>query len=95
MKTTICFIFLVVVLAFAGNSVKAEQCKVTDPTGTPLNLRALPNGRIIGKVGNGTIVFIEKDATDDNGKSWVKIGTYRKSKYVILGWVYREFISCY
>jgi protein-S-isoprenylcysteine O-methyltransferase Ste14 len=24
-----------------------------------------------------------------------RIGTYRKSKYIILGWVYREFISCY
>jgi uncharacterized protein YgiM (DUF1202 family) len=95
MKTTICFLFLVVVMAFAGNSVKADQCEVTDPTGTPLNVRASPNGRITGKVGNGTTVYIEKNSTDDNGKAWVKIGTYRKNKYVILGWVYREFISCY
>jgi hypothetical protein len=96
MKQLLCFLFLMGVLAIAGaQTAKAEQCKVTDPTGTPLNLRASPNGRIVGKVRNGTIVYIERSSTDDNGRAWAKIGTYRRSKYVILGWVYREFISCY
>ncbi len=96
MKTTICFLFLVGVLAFAGvQNAKADQCKVTDPTGTPLNVRASPNGRITGKVRNGTIVYIKQYSSDRNGKSWARIGTYRGRKYVILGWVYREFISCY
>ena len=96
MKTTICFLFLVGVLAFAGvQNAKADQCKVTDPTGTPLNVRASPNGRMTGKVRNGTIVYIEQYSSDRKGKPWARIGTYRGRNYVILGWVYREFISCY
>ena len=31
-------------------------CIVSDPTGTPLNVRATPNGRIIGSLSNGTRV---------------------------------------
>lgn len=95
MKTTVSFLFLLVVMAFAGTQARAEQCKVTDPTGTPLNVRSWPNGKITGKVGNGTVVYIEDSSTDDNGKAWARIGTYRRKNYVILGWVYREFISCY
>lgn len=95
-KTILCVLFLVGVFAFASvQNAKADQCKVTDPTGTPLNVRASPNGRIIGKVRNGTIVYIEQSAADRNGKAWARIGTYRGRNYVILGWVYREFISCY
>lgn len=95
MKSIISVLFLFVVIAFAGFTVNAQRCKVTDPTGTPLNVRSAPNGRITGKARNGLVVYIERDATDDNGKAWVKIGTYQRNRYVILGWVYREFISCY
>jgi uncharacterized protein YgiM (DUF1202 family) len=96
MKNTICFLFLLVVLAFAGaTAANAQRCKITDPTGTPLNVRASPNGRIVGKVRNGTVVYIEANASDRNGKAWARIGTYRGRRYVILGWVFREFISCY
>jgi len=95
MKFTISFLFLFVVMAFAGFSAKAQKCKVTDPTGTPLNVRSSPNGRITGKARNGMIVYIERDATDANGKAWVRIATYQRNRYVVLGWVYREFISCY
>jgi hypothetical protein len=45
---------------------KAEEvCKVTDPTGTPLNVRDVPNGRIINQLKNGKEVYI-LEITDDN-----------------------------
>ena len=48
-------------LAFAADG---DRCKVTDPTGTPLNVRDSPNGKIVGTLANGVLVAIveSKDA---------------------------------
>jgi hypothetical protein len=71
-------------------------CKVTDPTGTPLNIRTSPNGQIIGKLSNQKEVYIEEIISDNKGKPWAKVGGYGvDGKYRIYGWVFREFISCY
>lgn len=96
MKHIFCLLFLGVVLVFGALSANAQdRCKVTDPTGTPLNVRSSPNGKIKGKVSNGTVVHVETESTDTNGKAWSQISVYRRNRYVVLGWVYREFISCY
>lgn len=73
----------------------ADVCKVTDPTGTPLNVRATPNGRVVGIVRNEAEVYIEEIANDDKGRPWARISTKSNSKKRVLGWVIREFISCY
>jgi hypothetical protein len=73
---------LLVPKAFAGEKV----CTVTDPTGTPLNIRNAPNGQVVGKIRNGKKVKMLSLAFDDQGKPWVNIGR---------GWVLREFISCF
>ncbi len=62
------------------------RCVVTDPTGTPLNIRATPNGKIIGTLRNGASVTIRDTAYDSRGRPWVYIGS---------GWVFREFVTCY
>lgn len=50
-------------------AVLAEQvCQVTDPTGTPLNVRATPNGKVIKTLKNGRKVFIIKTAYDEQGR---------------------------
>jgi hypothetical protein len=39
--------------------VKAERvCQVTDPTGTPLNVRDRPNGQVVNALRNGREVYI-------------------------------------
>ncbi len=53
-------------------AAQGERCKVTDPTGTPLNVRASPNGKIIGTLANGSLVAIVEYKDADNGKSWVE-----------------------
>lgn len=73
----------------------AQVCKVTDPTGTPLNVRNQPNGRVINTLKNGREVKIEALTDDTKGRSWAKVGGNDKGKYRIWGWVLREFISCY
>jgi hypothetical protein len=44
-------VIVVIATTLTSLSVKAETvCEVTDPTGTPLNVRISPNGQIIGTV---------------------------------------------
>ncbi len=70
-----------------------ERCKVTDATGTPLNVRASPNGKVIDKVANGKLVSNLAYEDDDNGKTWAQVEDHQTKK--LIGWVFREFISCY
>jgi hypothetical protein len=72
-----------------------EVCRVTDPTGTPLNVRDFPNGKVINTLKNGTVVTIEEMATDERGRPWARIASSDRGNYTIWGWVIREFISCY
>ena len=75
-------------------------CRVTDPTGTPLNVRETPNGVKIGTLRNGTKVFMTGDSTDSKGRSWALV--YWKGGQRLKGssgadnegWVIREYISC-
>ncbi|BAY03526.1 SH3 domain-containing protein [Anabaena sp. PCC 7938] len=68
---------------------------MTDPTGTPLNVRDIPNGRIINKLKNGKEVYILEITYDNKRRPWAKIGGYHNGQYRIWGWVFREFVSCY
>lgn len=86
--------FLVVVglsAVFAGPAL-ADRCKVMDPTGTPLNVRSAPQGRVIGQLPNGAQVQMVETDDDARGKIWARV-TRMDGRPV--GWVYREFVSCY
>lgn len=88
--TTIHF-FLSVALPTKAETV----CQVTDPTGTPLNVRSQPNGKVINALKNGRNVYIEQIAYDSQSRPWAKVSGYHNGKYRVWGWVLREFISCY
>jgi hypothetical protein len=36
--------------------LSGKACRVTDPTGTPLNARLQPNGKIVNRIRNGRTV---------------------------------------
>jgi hypothetical protein len=72
-----------------------KTCRVTDPTGTPLNARLQPNGKIVNRITNGRIVYAQSIARDNEGKPWVLVAVRNQGKYRILGYVLREFVSCY
>jgi hypothetical protein len=76
-------------------AIASSTCRVTDPTGTPLNARLQPNGKIINRIRNGRTVYIQSIASDDKGKPWVLIAIKNQGNYKILGYVLREFVSCY
>jgi hypothetical protein len=72
-----------------------EVCQVTDPTGTPLNVRDQPNGQIINTLKNGREVRILSIFYDSKNRPWAEVSGYYKGQYKLWGWVFREFISCY
>ena len=53
----------------AARSTGRRPCVVSDPTGTPLNVRSRPNGPILGSLYNDTEVFIS-DMTVAGGRKW-------------------------
>jgi hypothetical protein len=77
-------------LQSAGPDQDRNTCVVADPTGTPLNIRTSPNGKIVGKVGNGERIRIS-DQTTENGKEWAYISNAASRP---IGWVFRKFLAC-
>ena len=83
-----------IVCALAGTAqaqVPRGTCLVSDPTGTPLNVRSAPNGRITGNLYNGDYVVIVRTVRDDRGRPWALAGGTDGSVH---GWIFREYISC-
>jgi S1-C subfamily serine protease len=73
----------------SSSSATVEQCRVSDPD-PPLNVRTGPNGRIVGKLNNGTIVTV-LDGTTVRGDNWVYV---RTEDGVSIGWVFRDYLDC-
>jgi hypothetical protein len=89
-------LFASVGLLSIGAPAFAEQvCIVSDPTGTPLNVRNSRNGEVIMTLSNGTEVRIDRRVGSSDDGRWVYIFESSGGQYRALGWVYREFISCY
>lgn len=86
----------IIMIAFAGSVQAAaaddERCRVMDPTGTPLNVRTSPSGRVIGNLPNDMLVKVIDRAIDRAGKSWVYVSKALDGQPI--GWVYRQFLAC-
>jgi len=67
------------------------HCHVSDPTGTPLNVRAVPNGTIVSILNNGDVLAVLSQTTH-NGKAWAYIGTGKEE--LPAGWVFQEYLTC-
>jgi hypothetical protein len=66
-------------------------CIVTDPTGTPLNVRAAPYGAIRGALHNGAQVYRTRTTTDTQGDDWSYVVPLGGGKE---GWVFRSYVTC-
>ncbi|MCC2098566.1 MAG: SH3 domain-containing protein [Hyphomicrobiales bacterium] len=75
----------------AQAQIPRGTCMVSDPTGTPLNVRRFPNGPIVGRVRNGQIVIVRGISRDDRGRPWALLFS---SDGASIGYVFREYISC-
>lgn len=76
----------------AGPALAQTFCYISDPTGTPLNIRVEPNGRVVGTIPNGTQVTIGETRHDERGRVWVFVRNLDTNRGI--GWVYRNFLNC-
>jgi hypothetical protein len=77
-RTLIAAISVLILTSFSATV--ADRCKVTDPTGTPLNVRESANGKIVGTVPNGALVTVTESAVDAKGNPWVHVAHFEDKK---------------
>lgn len=95
MRLQIALATALIVTAAATQAQAADRCAVTDPTGTPLNLRAAPNGRILATLNNRQTVQMLDQVYDDRGRAWALVRMHGGGGTGVRGYVFREFVSCY
>ncbi len=78
-------------LKCSGSDKVGKICTVTDPTGTPLNIREQPAGAILGTWENGVRVrpYEEKIL---NGKKWIAVERLAEDNKA--GWVFDPYLAC-
>ena len=79
--------------SFTAAEAQSRRCRVMDPTGTPLNIRATPGGEVVGQLPNGMLVNRAETTRDVRGRTWVFL--HDRINGDPIGWVYREFVSCF
>ena len=92
MRAGVYAISTVLSLAMVEAASAQARCTVTDPTGTPLNVRQWPNGPIVGALHNGAAVRRLQTERDDRGRPWSYVVPRGAGQP---GWIFREFVSCY
>ena len=83
---------LLAVLAFIQPALACDgppACTVIDPTGTPLNVREGPNGKILGTLRKGSVVAV-LDHRMHESKRWALVAKFGDA----WGWVYGPYLSC-
>lgn len=88
-------IALTLLLGGSASAMAAEdRCLVTDPPGTPLNVRTGPgqHGMVIATIESGHRVTVVDHLTGEGGKPWVFVADHGTGRDI--GWVYREDIGC-
>ncbi len=102
MKSLFLITLLITVFAIGGTIAAYGQsemakCYVKDPTGTPLNLRSSPNGRVIAKLRNGTVLYTpigDNDGASTNYDGYIQVYRRQKGKYYVWGFVFHDYTTC-
>lgn len=82
-------LFSVLAVGLAHACDGPPVCTVVDPTGTPLNVREGPNGRILSTLNKGAKVEIVAHR-DHDGSRWALVGKYAEA----WGWVFGAYLDC-
>lgn len=93
MRSLLAALLSVILAAGLSQAASANTiCFVSDPTGTPLNVRDAPRGAVLGTLQNGVEVEIIATANDNRGRSWVRVRPPGATQ--VYGWVFRAYITC-
>lgn len=86
-------LFLAAMTVGIAGAEAQTRCRIMDPTGTPLNVRETPGGRIVGQLPNGMLVNRAETVRDARGRAWVFLHSRETGDPI--GWVFREFVACF
>jgi uncharacterized protein YgiM (DUF1202 family) len=67
----------------------APVCTVIDPTGTPLNVRSGPNGKVLGTLKKGELVEFNEHK-EVKGKKWALVSKFSEAS----GYVFGDYLKC-
>lgn len=67
----------------------APVCTVIDPTGTPLNVRSGPNGKILSTLKKGELVEFNEHK-EVKGKKWAHVSKFSEAS----GYVFGAYLKC-
>lgn len=67
----------------------AGECLIDDPTGTPLNVRAEPNGPILTTLQNGMSVAVIEERKLGT-KRWLLVSLDGRQ----IGWIFGAYVVC-
>ena len=72
MRTIAASIAVLLFALSAPAGARSLDCRVADPTGTPLNIRTQPNGEVVNTARNGDLiqVFSGEEKYDSRGRLW-------------------------
>jgi hypothetical protein len=87
-------IAIAAILAALTLPAAASDCRVADPTGTPLNIRDKPNGRIVATARTGDLiqVYDNEDQFDNEGRRWYHVGL--STSAAPDGYAFARYIRC-
>jgi uncharacterized protein YgiM (DUF1202 family) len=89
-----CVLCLAAAIFLSASSVAhacggAPVCTVIDPTGTPLNVRSGPNGKILGTLKKGELVEFNEHK-QVKGKKWALVSKFSEAS----GYVFGDYLKC-
>ncbi|MCW0001289.1 SH3 domain-containing protein [Pararhizobium sp. YC-54] len=88
-RTGMAALAVAAVLTGTAGAAFGADCVVADPTGTPLNVRSGPQGRVLSVLDNGmTVEILDERAL--GGKRWAKVAADGE----VLGWVFAAYLDC-
>ena len=82
----------IILTAFASPALACDGppvCTVVDPTGTPLNVRAGPNGAILSTLKKGSKVEVIEHR-EHEGRRWALVARYAEA----WGYVFGAYLKC-
>lgn len=81
----------ITLLATVATAQQMKTCVVADPTGMPLNVRALPGGRVIASLANATRVRVLEEIHDAKKRRWLRVSSIDGNA---TGWVFADYLNC-
>jgi len=85
----------VLALLIAAPALAEDKCIVTDPSGTPLNVRTAPGGKILTSLSNGVTVVLGDTQKDAKGREWAQIIAITADPKAKGGWIAKDLVSCF